>query len=84
MKWWLGTGSSMYFILANSKRDPMDAAEKETFVLGRHTGFDSQTILVDDEGDGTGIIDWDNCIAVPCRVGYTSLAKFLRRDWSSW
>jgi serine/threonine protein kinase len=52
----------------------------ETFVL-RHDDLDLQNILVDNEGNVTGIIDWDGSAAVPHCLGYTSMPIFLRRDW---
>ncbi|PSN71752.1 hypothetical protein BS50DRAFT_629887 [Corynespora cassiicola Philippines] len=54
--------------------------ENETFVL-RHDDLDLQNIFVDHNGDITGIIDWDGCIAAPRSVGYSSVPAFLRRDW---
>jgi len=66
--------------IAFSKTDPTDPDEKETFVL-RHPDLDMQNILVDDDGNVTGIIDWEGCLAVPRSVGYASVPDFLRRDW---
>jgi hypothetical protein len=54
--------------------------EDETFVL-RHPDLEFQNILVDDDGNVTGIIDWEGCLAVPRCVGYASVPDFLRRDW---
>ena len=67
--------------IAASKKDPADADEKETFVI-RHPDLDLQNILVDDDGNVTGIIDWDNCLAVPRCIGHASLPDFLRREWN--
>ncbi|KAI4648697.1 uncharacterized protein J4E78_008760 [Alternaria triticimaculans] len=53
---------------------------RETFVI-RHDDLDLQNILVDEDGNVTGIIDWDACAAVPRCIGYTSMPTFLRRDW---
>ena len=53
---------------------------KKIFVL-RHDDLDLQNILVDCDGNVTGIIDWDGCMAAPRCVGYASLPVFLRRDW---
>ncbi|KAF1939010.1 hypothetical protein EJ02DRAFT_436698 [Clathrospora elynae] len=68
--------------IAVSKKDPTDLDEEETFVL-RHTDFDLQNILVDKDGNVAGIIDWDNCLAVPRYIGYASLPDLLRRDWKN-
>jgi hypothetical protein len=63
-----------------SKRDLSDKKEQSSFVLG-HADLDLQNILVDDDGNVTGILDWDNCKAVPRSIGYASLPLFLRKDW---
>lgn len=53
----------------------------KNFVL-RHEDLDFQNILCDPKtGMVTGIIDWDNCRAVPRSIGYASLPLFLIRDW---
>ncbi|KAF2868548.1 hypothetical protein BDV95DRAFT_609474 [Massariosphaeria phaeospora] len=45
-----------------------DLDKSESFVL-RHPDLDLQNNLVDDEGNVTGIIDWDGCTTVPrCEV----------------
>ncbi|KAL6708859.1 hypothetical protein ACN47E_002266 [Coniothyrium glycines] len=53
---------------------------KEPFVL-RHDDLDLHNILVDDDGNVTGILDWDGCMAVPQCIGYASIPLFLHRDW---
>jgi hypothetical protein len=63
-----------------SGHDSQAIPVRETFVL-RHDDLDLQNILVDDDGNVTGIIDWDGCAAVPRCVGYSSMPTFLRRDW---
>ncbi|KAI4943645.1 hypothetical protein J4E91_009282 [Alternaria rosae] len=52
----------------------------ETFTL-HHNDLDLQNILCDDEGNVTGIIDWDNAIAAPRCIGATAVPTFLRSDW---
>lgn len=47
------------------------ANEKETFVLSL-PDFDSQNIMIDERGNLTGIIDWDNVQTVP-RLGIFQL-----------
>lgn len=54
---------------------------KETFVL-RHDDLDFQNILCDEEGNVTGIIDWDKCRAAPRCIGFASLHAFLIEDWA--
>ncbi|KAM7209875.1 Protein kinase-like domain containing protein [Rhypophila decipiens] len=43
--------------------------------------FDSQNIMVDDEGNLTGIIDWDLVQTLPRCVGYTRYPGWITRDW---
>lgn len=52
----------------------------ETFVL-RPPDFDSQNIMIDEQGRLTGIIDWDNVQTFPSFVGYSSYPSWLTRDW---
>ncbi|PVI06653.1 hypothetical protein DM02DRAFT_709268 [Periconia macrospinosa] len=56
-------------------------SNQESYVL-MHADLDLQNIICDPEtGEVTGIIDWDNCRAVPRNIGYASLPLFLIRDW---
>ncbi|KAF3002484.1 hypothetical protein E8E13_005730 [Curvularia kusanoi] len=52
----------------------------ETFTI-HHNDLDLQNILVDDEGNVTGIIDWDNAYAAPRCIGAAAVPIFLRSDW---
>jgi len=52
----------------------------ETFVLSL-PDFDSQNIMIDERGDLTGIIDWDNVQAVPSFLGYSRFPGWITRDW---
>lgn len=52
----------------------------EGFVLSV-PDFDSQNILVDDEGNVTGIIDWDHVQTMPRWVGYSRYPGWVTRDW---
>ncbi|KAF1943563.1 hypothetical protein EJ02DRAFT_464907 [Clathrospora elynae] len=65
---------------AITNEDVNEMPTHETFVL-RHDEFEFQNVLVDNDGNVTGIIDWDGYINVPRCIGYTSLSTFLRRDW---
>jgi hypothetical protein len=67
-------------ITNTSKSPTANTDDPETFVL-RHPDLDFQNILVDDNGNVTGIIDWDGCLAVPRCIGYASVPEFLRHDW---
>ncbi|KAJ4988133.1 hypothetical protein SVAN01_06385 [Stagonosporopsis vannaccii] len=52
----------------------------ETFTI-HHDDLDLQNILVDDDGNVTGIIDWDKSYAAPRCVGASAVPIFLRSDW---
>lgn len=52
----------------------------EGFVLSI-PDFDSQNIMVDDEGNLTGIIDWDLVQTLPRCVGYSRYPGWITRDW---
>ncbi|KAG9205469.1 hypothetical protein G6514_008111 [Epicoccum nigrum] len=53
---------------------------RETFTI-HHNDLDLQNILVDEEGNGTGIIDWDKAFAAPRCIGASAVPIFLRSDW---
>jgi len=65
---------------ASSKKFPED--QKETFTLG-HDDIDLQNILVNEEGEVTGILDWDQVTTVPRCIGFASVPVFLRVDFFS-
>ena len=54
---------------------------EEDFVLA-HNDYDIQNLLVDYEGNLTGIFDWDGVAAVPRQIGWSMLPFWLQRDWS--
>ncbi|POR36282.1 Uncharacterized protein TPAR_03534 [Tolypocladium paradoxum] len=43
--------------------------------------FDSQNVIVDDEGNVTGLIDWDLAQTMPRCVGYARYPGWITRDW---
>lgn len=43
--------------------------------------FDSQNVLVDDQGTITGLIDWDLAQTMPRVVGYARYPGWITRDW---
>lgn len=43
--------------------------------------FDSQNIMVDDEGTVTGVIDWDECQTMPRFMGFARYPGWITRDW---
>lgn len=50
------------------------------FVLA-HPDFDIQNVLVSDDGQLQGIIDWDGVAAVPRSTGNGCYPSWLTRDW---
>ncbi|KAF1923682.1 uncharacterized protein M421DRAFT_9470 [Didymella exigua CBS 183.55] len=74
----LGARKVLDMIFAQPVFNPSEC--KETFTL-HHSDLDLQNILVDDEGNVTGIIDWDRCATVPRCVGAASAPLFLQKDW---
>lgn len=46
-----------------------------------HPDFDSQNVLVDDNGGITGLIDWDLAETMPRFVGYARYPGWITRDW---
>ena len=56
------------------------APEFETFVLA-HPDFDSQNVLVSEDGTLTALIDWDNVHTVPRCIGYSRYPAWITRDW---
>jgi hypothetical protein len=53
---------------------------EETFTL-RHSDLDVQNILIDVDGNITGILDWDGSISMPRCVGHASVPHFTDRDF---
>ena len=43
--------------------------------------FDSQNIMVDEQGNITGLIDWDLAQTMPRFVGYARYPSWITRDW---
>ncbi|PTB81791.1 hypothetical protein M440DRAFT_1396958 [Trichoderma longibrachiatum ATCC 18648] len=43
--------------------------------------FDSQNILVDDQGTVTGFIDWDFAHTMPRSIGFARYPGWITRDW---
>jgi len=74
----LGARTLLDIIFAQPVFNPEQ--KRETFTL-QHADLDLQNILVDEEGNVTGIIDWDKCLAVPRCVGAASAPFFLQKDW---
>jgi aminoglycoside phosphotransferase (APT) family kinase protein len=52
----------------------------ESFVLA-HPDFDSQNVLVSEDGTLTALIDWDNVHTVPRSIGYSRYLAWITRDW---
>ena len=48
----------------------------------QHPDFDSQNILIDDEGTVTGIIDWDCLQTAPRALGFARYPAWITLDWN--
>lgn len=57
-----------------------EPARKDQFVL-THPDFDMQNIIVSEDGELQGIIDWDGVAAVPHTIGNMKYPGWLTRDW---
>ena len=53
----------------------------EDFVL-THADFDIQNLMVDDEGNLTGVLDWDGLSSQPRQAGWSMVPFWLQNDWS--
>jgi hypothetical protein len=51
-----------------------------TFSLG-HPDFNYQNIFTNDEGDITGLIDWDGTHTLPRALGFARYPSWITRDW---
>ena len=60
--------------------NPSSRQSPETFVLSL-PDYDSQNIMIDEQGNLTGLIDWDNVHTVPRFLGYSSFPGWITRDW---
>ncbi|KAL1599354.1 hypothetical protein SLS59_006371 [Nothophoma quercina] len=71
----------MYKILDMVFAHPVfNSSPEDTFTL-RHSDLDTQNILINDEGNITGILDWDGSISMPRCVGHASVPHFMDRDF---
>lgn len=62
-----------------SVEKPHDGGNDETFVLTA-PDFDSQNFMVDEQGNLTGIIDWDHVQTMPLFLGYCRYPEWITRD----
>ena len=72
--------ASMIRCLPFSTNLPSTRQGLETFVLAP-PDYDSQNVMIDERGNVTGIIDWDNVQIVPRFLGYSSFPGWITRDW---
>lgn len=56
-----------------------DGGNDETFVLTA-PDFDSQNFMADEQGNLTGIIDWDHVQTMPLFLGYCRYPEWITRD----
>ncbi|PPQ79714.1 hypothetical protein CVT25_003285 [Psilocybe cyanescens] len=59
---------------------PDETLDGPPFVLSM-PDFNYQNVFVDDEGNVTGIIDWDGMIIGPRQGGYARYPSWITRDW---
>ena len=52
----------------------------QSFSLG-HPDFNYQNILTNDEGEITGLIDWDGLETCPRPLGFARYPSWITRDW---
>ncbi len=57
-----------------------DPSGVNSFVL-THRDFDIQNLIVSEDGELRGIIDWDGVAAVPRTLGNERYPEWLTRDW---
>lgn len=72
-------GTSKFFEIITS-HPVFQSTSTDTFAL-RHSDLDLQNILIDDDGNVTGILDWDGSLAMPRCVGHAAVPHFLELDW---
>jgi hypothetical protein len=72
-------GTSKFFDIVLS-HPVFHSSPTDTFAL-RHSDLDLQNILIDEEGNVTGILDWDGSLAMPRCVGHASVPAFLDLDF---
>ncbi|KAF5020856.1 hypothetical protein F66182_7111 [Fusarium sp. NRRL 66182] len=58
-----------------------EPSEMDTFVM-THPDFNYQNIIVSEEGELRGIIDWEGARFSPRSVGNEALPAWLTRDWA--
>ncbi|KAF5309253.1 hypothetical protein D9619_012694 [Psilocybe cf. subviscida] len=59
---------------------PDETLDGPPFVLSM-PDFDYQNIFVDNEGNVTGLIDWDGMMVGPRQGGYARYPSWITRDW---
>lgn len=57
-----------------------ETSKSETFVLA-HPDFDSQNVLVSEDGTLMALLDWDNFHTVPRCIGCSRYPGWITRDW---
>lgn len=69
----------MIACLPLSVDETLDEGNDETFVLTA-PDFDSQNFMIDEQGNLTGIIDWDHVHTMPRCLGYCRYPEWITRD----
>ena len=59
---------------------PQSLDISQTFSLG-HPYFNYQNIFINDEGDITGLVEWDGVHTLPRALGFARYPSWIMRDW---
>jgi len=59
---------------------PESLTNDGAFVLA-HPDFDSPNILIDNDGQITGVLDWDGVHTMPRSYGFSCYPSWITRDW---
>ncbi|MCJ1470984.1 hypothetical protein MMC07_009632 [Pseudocyphellaria aurata] len=59
--------------------EALDVSSHETFVLTA-PDFDSQNFIIDEQGNLTGIMDWDHVLTMPRCLGYCRYPAWITHD----
>lgn len=57
-----------------------EPSRMDPFILA-HPDFDTQNLIVSEEGELQGLIDWDGVAALPRTLGNERYPRWLTRDW---
>ena len=75
---WTKAQLSLLHLTIDSIPETLDTSQ--SFSLG-HPDFNYQNIFTNDEGDITGLIDWDGVHTLPRALGFARYPSWITRDW---